>query len=86
MRDNFFTQSQCDRCGGSLSDGRTMSRFDTSCLCLKCATGERNHPDYRKATDAEMEAVRHGVRNFPGVGWLGEKKRFKPKPEKETWK
>lgn len=77
MRDKFFTQSQCDRCGGSLSDGRTMSRFDTSCLCMACAEAERQHPDYRKAADAEMEAVRHGDHNFPGIGWPGKNGRVK---------
>ena len=25
MADRFFTQTECDRCGGSLAGGRTMS-------------------------------------------------------------
>ena len=32
----------CDRCGGSLATGRTMSRFNTDCLCLKYAMKEKN--------------------------------------------
>ena len=27
--DEFFTKTKCDRCGGSLSGGRIMSRFNT---------------------------------------------------------
>ena len=46
-----------------------MSRFNTDCLCSECAEAERRHPDYRKAADAELEAVRRGDRNYPGVGW-----------------
>lgn len=50
-----------------------MSKFNTDCLCPKCTAEERQHPDYRKAADAEMEAVRNGNHNFPGIGWPGRK-------------
>ena len=72
MRDTFFSQKKCSRCGCPL-DGkpRQMSRFNTDCLCPECIEVERQHPDYRKAADAEMEAVRRGERNFPGIGWPG---------------
>ena len=29
MQDEFLTKKKCDRCGGSLDGGRTMSRFNT---------------------------------------------------------
>ena len=68
MADRFFTQTHCDRCGGSLEGGRTMSMFNTDCICMKCAKEERSRSDYGKARDAEMDAVRHGDRNFRGIG------------------
>ncbi len=54
-----------------------MSRFNTDCLCPECTAEEQRHPDYRKAADAEMEAVKHGDYNFPGVGWPGKNGRRK---------
>lgn len=67
--DNFFSKQTCDRCGGSLANGRTMSRFNTDCLCLKCAEEEKSHPDYHKAVDAELEAICNGNLNFHGMGY-----------------
>ena len=45
-----------------------MSMFNTDCICMKCADKERKREDYGKARDAEMDAVRHGDRNFRGIG------------------
>lgn len=67
--DRFFTQTHCDRCGAPLTGGRTMSMFNTDCICMKCAKEERSRSDYGKARDAEMDAVRNGDRNFRGIGW-----------------
>jgi len=69
MMNRFFTQKHCDRCGGALDSGRTMSRFDTSCICMTCAEKERQLPEYRKAVDAELAAIQRGDRNFPGIGY-----------------
>ena len=77
MPDIFLKATKCDRCGGSLEHGRIMSRFDTSCLCLECEREERQHPDYQKAADAELAAVRRGDMNFPGIGWPGKNGRVK---------
>lgn len=46
-----------------------MSRFNTDCLCEKCAEAERRHPDYRKAVEAERAAVSQRDMNFPAIGW-----------------
>ncbi len=73
MADRFFHQQTCDRCGGSLTGGRTMSMFSTECICMKCSKEEHRHPDYSKAADAEQEAIRNGNHNFPGIGWPGKK-------------
>ena len=61
--DEFFTKTKCDRCGRSLSGGRIMSRFNTDCLCVQCEREERQHPDYGKAAEAELAAVRRGDTN-----------------------
>lgn len=68
---NFFSQETCDRCGGSLTGGRMMSKFNTDCLCMNCIRKEKQHPDYQKAAMAELEAVRRGNYNFPGIGYPG---------------
>ena len=75
--DRFFTTKKCDRCGGSLEAGRMMSRFNEETLCMKCIEEERKQPDYEKAAAAELEAVRRGDYNFPGIGWPGKDGRLK---------
>ncbi len=74
--DRFFTVKKCDRCGGELRV-RQMSRFNTDVLCQKCIEEERQHPDYGKAAEAELAAVRRGETNFPGIGWPGKDGRGK---------
>jgi len=69
MSDDYLRKTRCDRCGGSLSGGRTMSMFDTATICLVCKGKERQHPDYRKALEADRDAIRHGEVNFKGIGW-----------------
>lgn len=59
--------SHCPRCGGSLQIS-IMSRFNTEIICLDCEAKERRHPDYPKAVAAELEAVKRGEQNFPGIG------------------
>ena len=68
MSDPFFAASTCPRCGADLAGGRTMSRFNMDPICLACAEAERRHPDYAKACEAELAAVKAGDRNFPGIG------------------
>ena len=74
--DRFFTAKKCDRCGGELKV-RQMSRFNTDVLCPACIEEERKHPDYEKATEAELAAVKRGERDFPGIGWPGKDGRIK---------
>lgn len=80
--DRFFSQTTCDRCGGSLSDGRTMSMYNEDCICMKCKDAERKRSDYKTAFDADLEAVKKGNYNFPGIG-----KNYKkcPKCESESF-
>ena len=65
--DKFFTQKTCDRCGSSLSSGRTMSMCNTDCLCLTCKKKEKEHPHYKEAAKAELEKVRKGNYNYEGL-------------------
>jgi hypothetical protein len=64
----------CDRCGRKTSI-TIMSRFNTQTLCMECEGEEKYHPDYKYAAAREMEEVRKGNLNYPGVGWPGEKGR-----------
>lgn len=68
MSDRFFTVSKCDHCGRELPV-RVISRFNTDTLCPECEQEERQPPDYLKVTAAELDAVRCGDLNFPGIGW-----------------
>jgi len=66
---DFFEKTFCDRCGKNLRTFvSTMSRFNTDRICSPCERKEKAHPDYEKAATAERQAVRNGVRNYPGIG------------------
>lgn len=45
-----------------------MSKFNTQDLCSGCKSIEENHPMYAAADEAEFQAVKNGVKNYPGVG------------------
>ena len=75
--DQWFNKKFCDRCHKSLADGFSMSRFNTDALCYDCLEEEHQHPDYQKAVDAELAALRSGNRNFEGIGWPGKNGRVK---------
>lgn len=68
MKDKFFTQKTCDRCGGSLKGGRIMSMYNTDCICMKCKKEETKRPDYEQARDADRQEVMKGNYNFKGIG------------------
>lgn len=67
--DIFFMQTNCDRCGGSLENGRTMSMYNEDCICMKCKQEELKRPDYEDALLAVRQAELNGDRNFKGIGW-----------------
>jgi hypothetical protein len=76
--DPWFNKKFCERCHQSLEGrGYMMSRFNTQALCLDCIEEERQHPDYQKAVDAELAALRSGDRNFKGIGYPGKNGRVK---------
>jgi len=66
---DFFEKTFCDRCGKNLRTfASIMSRFNTDIICLPCERKEKAHPDYEKAAEAERQAVKNSIRNFPGIG------------------
>jgi hypothetical protein len=65
----------CDRCQAKL-DVSVMSKFNVDTLCDRCAEDERLAPGYADASKAEMDAVRQGDLNFPGVGLSSEDRAF----------
>lgn len=69
MRDSFFSQTTCDRCGKSLSSGRTMSMYNTDCICMKCKAEETKRSDYNKAVNSDHEEIKKGNYNFKGIGF-----------------
>lgn len=71
--DEFFSKRRCDRCGGPLDAGRTMSRFNRDVLCIDCSAAEKRHPNYKAAAAAELAAVKRGDMDFPGIGYPGPK-------------
>lgn len=64
---DFIYKTHCDRCRNQLQ-GRITSMFNTDTICMDCKRKEEVHPAYEKARKAELEAVNHGNRNFPGIG------------------
>lgn len=59
---------KCQRCSNE-TKAHTMSMFNTQTICLECKAVERKHPRYEEACQAELEAIRRGNYNFPGIGW-----------------
>lgn len=58
----------CDRCGKK-TNCFTMSMFNTDNICMECKEKEKQHPDYKKAVDADMAEIRKGNYNFQGIGF-----------------
>lgn len=68
MADRFFTQTTCDRCGGSLKGGRIMSMYNEDCICMECKRKETQRDDYNSAIEADHAEIRKGNYNFKGIG------------------
>ncbi len=67
MKDRFFDQKYCDRCGKELHV-RIMSMYNTDCIYLDCKKKETARDDYAAARDADNEAIKNGNYNFKGIG------------------
>lgn len=58
---------RCSRCK-QLVNITIMSMFNREIICMDCHEKERAHPKYKEAMQVEMESVRRGEINFPGIG------------------
>lgn len=65
--DDFFKRKTCERCHKSLVNGRTMSMFNTQCICLECSIKEQNDPAYGEAVKADHAEIRKGNYNYKGL-------------------
>jgi recombinational DNA repair protein (RecF pathway) len=63
----MFETKICERCKQE-TDTTIMSMFNTQTICLQCKEKEEAHPAYKKARDAEHDAVVRGDYSFPGIG------------------
>ena len=57
----------CARCGASLNDGYVLSMLNMDYICMDCKDAERQSRMYKKAHDAENEAVKKGNVNYQGL-------------------
>lgn len=64
---NFFNKQKCDRCGKILTI-KTMSIFNTDCICLECKEKETKLPNYKLALEKENLEIKKGNFNFKGIG------------------
>ena len=71
--DKFFTQKNCDRCGGSLAAGRITSMYNEDCICMECKEKEAQRADYKEAVEADHAEIRKGNYNFKGIGFRAER-------------
>jgi hypothetical protein len=65
-------EGRCQRCMRD-TDIHIMSMFDVALICMECWEGEKQHPSYKTASDAERSAIKNGDLNFKGIGYTNEK-------------
>jgi len=58
---------KCERCG-TIHTSLTFSFFNMDMICFNCSDLGRSHPKYLEAREAELEALKRGDYNFPGIG------------------
>ena len=61
-------RENCDRCSQPTNGTTIMSMFNEDVICMSCKDAERNHTDYKKASDTELQQVQNGNMNFEGIG------------------
>lgn len=45
-----------------------MSMFNTQMICIPCKDTEKQHPKYKEAEQADIEAIKNKNYNFEGIG------------------
>ena len=51
-----------------MTNGLSMSFFNTDWICIECNKKETAHPEYAKAKEAEVKEIINGNLNFKGIG------------------
>ena len=67
--DRMFHLTHCDRCGKEFKGARIMSMFNEDIICMDCKEAERKHPRYEEAHLADINSIKSGNYNFPGIGY-----------------
>jgi hypothetical protein len=57
----------CDHCFEPTNGVTTMSMFDDSVICMGCKEIEKQDPEYKLASDTELEEVKKGNYNYKGI-------------------
>lgn len=65
---NEKIKGHCDRCGLPHNNRTIMSKFNTEEICIPCKDKEVLHPEYKRASEAEIAEVKKGNYNFQGIG------------------
>ena len=60
-------KDRCDRCGKPLNGCSIMSMFNTDIICMDCKMKEKSDSRYRKAVEADNEAIKNGNYNYKGI-------------------
>jgi hypothetical protein len=70
------TPTRCARCSVLLVGGWIMSFMNDDIVCIDCYDDEKGCPNYGIAREAEMRAVKAGVRDFKGIGLAPEDREY----------
>jgi len=62
-----MNRENCDRCGQPTGGATIMSIFNEDVICMPCKELEKNDPDYKLASLADLQAIRSGDHNFKGI-------------------
>ena len=62
----MYMKRTCDRCH-KLMESWSMSYMNEDIICPTCKEKERMHPRYNEAKEAELDAVKKGDMNYPGL-------------------
>lgn len=65
----MIATNRCQRCGKKVI-ARIMSMYDTKMICIDCSDKESKRNDYKKAVEADVNAIKNGNYNFKGIGGI----------------
>jgi hypothetical protein len=60
-------KDNCERCYEPTNGVTAMGVFNQDVICSDCKEAEKDDPDYELARNTELEEVRKGNYNYPGI-------------------